>query len=318
MNDRIKKYALLVGKISISTLVFVFVIRKVLQDQTIDFISMVSIPLLFVILITGVIQISINALIQKNLLAIYNFKFHYINILIHNFVSTMYLLLIPGFFAPDFYLGYYYGKKQKDYGRIISALFINRAIGLILFTLLAVLSIFLLGPKYIGNLTLEIEHKNLSITFMIISICFLLTLLGWFFFKEKIRKLFCKINNIWQETKNNEIRLWNAVLLKIGFNVVGVTGRILVGYLLGVNLPIWEFVCVILMVNFLIALPISLNGVGLREAGYVGMLTLLGVSESTAFVFALSEFGITVFSALIGASVFSVIKLNQVRLKINL
>ena len=284
--------------------------------QTIDFLSIVSIPLFFVILVTGTIQIGINSIIQKNLLAVYNFKFPFKNILLHNFISTMYLLVIPGFFAPDFYLGYYYGKREKDYGRIVSALFINRAIGFILFSLLAGISILLLGPKYVTSLNIEKENINTSLIFFIMVICLGLSLIIWIFLKEKIKKILSKINQIWQETRDNKSKLWNAFFLKLGFNIIGVAGRVAIGYLLGINIPIWEFICVILTINFVIALPISLNGVGLREAGYIGMLAIIGVPKSTAFIFALSEFGITLSVALIGAIIFLAMKVNQVIFKL--
>ena len=316
MKNKEKKYGILIIRLVVSVIVFMIVFRKVTGEESLNLLSIITLPLLSVIILTGVFQITINSFIQHNLFSIYDFRFSFSKLLTNNFVSTMYLLVIPGFFAPDFYLGYIYGKDRNDYSRVISALFVNRVIGFTTFILLAVIAILILGSSFIEKLNIENEHLNVKLISIIIVSFFGLLILLWLFFKEKLLKIIKKIIQIWNETRNNKKKICYAFFLKLGFNIIGLAGRLGIGYLLGIKIPIWEFACTILILNLLISLPISLNGVGVREAGYVGLLTLIGVQESTALLFALSEFGITLSVALIGAIIFLSMKTNQLIIKL--
>lgn len=300
-NNTFKKYVALFVKVLISILVFVFVIHKVTQNETINLISILSFRLISIICLTGAIQISINALIQKKLLLIYNIALRYKEILIHNIISNVYVMFIPGFVAPDFYLGYQYSKGNNKYSRIFSVLFLNRSIGFIISALLTIISLLILGKELIEKIDLIDGYSNYS--FLIIAIPIIVaTIIGIIVkFKEKLRKIGYKISEIWNETKENMIGVFNALSIKLGFYLVGLTGRLLLGYSVGVDLPILEFAAIIIVLNFLISLPISFNGVGVREAGYVGLLSLMGVSSKTALLFALSEFGISLFTIIIGS-----------------
>jgi glycosyltransferase 2 family protein len=54
------------------------------------------------------------------------------------------------------------------------------------------------------------------------------------------------------------------------------------------------------LVNIFSSLPISVNGLGIREGGYVFFLTHVGVARESAIAFALLYFGIVLASAVVG------------------
>ncbi len=303
-----KKQLFLLIKLVISAGLFIIITKSIFKKETIDLISLLSFKLIFVVAITGLFQIAINSIIQRNLLGIYNLQFPLKNILLHNYISTIYILAIPGFFAPDFYLGYYYGKENKDYGRIISALFINRLIGITTFFFLAGIALIILGSSFVKSV--NINATDFGLRYIIIALFGLsvISIVLVVFFKDRLNKFKIKLFQIWEETKNSKNILIQALFLKLGFNIIGLLGRLAIGYLIGVKLPILEFASIILILNFLISLPISINGVGVREIGYVGLLSILGVSKTTAFSFALGEFGITLFGALVGVTIFITLK----------
>lgn len=57
------------------------------------------------------------------------------------------------------------------------------------------------------------------------------------------------------------------------------------------------------LVNIFSAAPISVNGLGIREGGYVFFLTHVGIARESAIAFALSYFGIVLGSGLIGGAI---------------
>jgi hypothetical protein len=64
--------------------------------------------------------------------------------------------------------------------------------------------------------------------------------------------------------------------------------------------------CVILypLVGTFSALPISLNGLGLREGGYLFMLQIIGFSSETGMAFGLLLFLIIAVDSLLGGLIF--------------
>ena len=80
--------------------------------------------------------------------------------------------------------------------------------------------------------------------------------------------------------------------------------QILVGQALYVDLP-WSYGFILYpLVGLFSALPISLNGIGLREGGYLFLLRQIDVSSEKAIAFGLLWFIIIVLDSLIGGIVF--------------
>lgn len=73
---------------------------------------------------------------------------------------------------------------------------------------------------------------------------------------------------------------------------------------LGLDLP-WSF-CFILypLVGTFSALPVSLNGIGLREGGYLFLLGTIGIESEKAVAFSLLWFVIGILASLVGGLVF--------------
>lgn len=300
----LKKYVFTGIKLAISIAVFIFVFLKVISENSLNLFQIITIPIILVIIITGILQLLINTYIQYNLFLIYQLRFKFAKLLVNNFISTMYLLVIPGFFAPDFYLGYVYGKQSSKYSRVISALFINRLIGLIKFVLFAVFAIIIMGPTIIYKAGVDINYVKFTHLILIGLLIIALIFICYLVFKNKILNFFSKAKEVLIETKSGYDKIIKAFLLKILFNIIGISGRVVLGILLGIHLNIIEFASIIIIINLLIALPISFNGIGIREFGYLGLLTFFGVPSNIAFSFALCEFGITLSLALMGSIIF--------------
>ena len=80
--------------------------------------------------------------------------------------------------------------------------------------------------------------------------------------------------------------------------------QILLGHALGVEIP-WSYSFILYpLVGVFSALPISLNGIGLREGGYLYLLQQIEVSSEKAIAFGLLWFFIVALDSLIGGVVF--------------
>jgi len=95
-----------------------------------------------------------------------------------------------------------------------------------------------------------------------------------------------------------------AILLSFVLHLVQAWIHFMMGKALHINIP-FSF-CLILypLVGTFAAIPISLNGIGLREGGYLFLLGLIGVSTEQGIAFGLLLFLIVVADSLIGGLLF--------------
>lgn len=103
--------------------------------------------------------------------------------------------------------------------------------------------------------------------------------------------------------RNQQIIL-QTFLLSLVVHLIQAWIQLLLGRALDLEIP-WSY-CLILypLVGIFSALPISLNGIGLREGGYLFLLQLIDVSSEKAVAFGLLWFIIVVLESLIGGVVF--------------
>jgi uncharacterized membrane protein YbhN (UPF0104 family) len=92
-----------------------------------------------------------------------------------------------------------------------------------------------------------------------------------------------------------------ATLQSVVVQVFGAVTGYLVGESLGLPVPPLYYGLIMPLVALLTLVPISLNGMGLREAGFVVLLAPLGIEAAEAVTFALLLFAVGAAVGLIGA-----------------
>jgi uncharacterized membrane protein YbhN (UPF0104 family) len=93
-----------------------------------------------------------------------------------------------------------------------------------------------------------------------------------------------------------------ALSLAFHFSQIGVL--LLLTHALDIGVP-WSY-CLVFgpLVNIMAAVPVSLNGLGVREGGYVYFLAHVGVSRNSAIAFALAWFGVVMLAGAVGGLVY--------------
>jgi glycosyltransferase 2 family protein len=95
-----------------------------------------------------------------------------------------------------------------------------------------------------------------------------------------------------------------AVLLSLCVHVVQSWMHVLIGRALGFEIP-WSYALIIYpLVGTFSALPVSLNGIGLREGGYLYLLTRIAIVPEKAIAFSLLWFIVIALDSLIGGLIF--------------
>ena len=76
------------------------------------------------------------------------------------------------------------------------------------------------------------------------------------------------------------------------------------GWALGLDLPFSFCIIVYPLVGTFAAIPVSLNGLGLREGGYIYLLSAIGIGSEMGIDFGLLLFLIVALDSLIGGIIF--------------
>jgi len=97
-----------------------------------------------------------------------------------------------------------------------------------------------------------------------------------------------------------------AISLSLAFNILLVFMNFLVALSFGVRISFWYFLLFIPIISFLLILPISLSGLGVREGAYIYLFSRVGVPSSLALAISLSIYAVTVATGLIGALIYAV------------
>ncbi len=95
-----------------------------------------------------------------------------------------------------------------------------------------------------------------------------------------------------------------SLVLSLVAHLIQTWIQILLGQSLGVEIP-WSYSVIIYpLVGTFSALPVSLNGIGLREGGYLFFLRQIGISSEKAIAFGILWFIMIALDSLIGGVVF--------------
>lgn len=104
-----------------------------------------------------------------------------------------------------------------------------------------------------------------------------------------------------------------AVALSLILQASLATCQYLLALGLGLNMSLAAFMLCVPMVNVLASLPVTLNGLGLREAGYLVLLGVAGASKTDAIGLGLLWFATTMLGGMTGAVPFVMTKVPSLQ-----
>jgi len=96
---------------------------------------------------------------------------------------------------------------------------------------------------------------------------------------------------------------WKSLPVSILFQILVVQAHVLLGMAVGMEMSWFAYGFMVCLVALASAVPVSFNGFGIREAGYVGIATWFGASAEAAGAMAALWVLVLVFAAIPGAIV---------------
>lgn len=207
-----------------------------------------------------------------------------LRIFVSYYFSGMYLnLFAPSTVAGDFGRGALLAGERGRLGAALQSVVADRVSGLIV----------LLWVCAVGSLLADLKPLPVSARYGVVAIAigatggwFLLPILlgRAFFSRHKLRDVVEKLVGPYQ---NAPLVLGRACGVSLFFHFLQIGLQILLARALHIDTSVWALLVCIPLVSLLSGLPISFGGLGVREGGYIMLLTPLGVEREQALALGL-------------------------------
>jgi hypothetical protein len=230
-------------------------------------------------------------------------------------IGMFFNLFAPGTVGGDVSRIYYLVRDEQAHAKGHSvttihaamSVLMDRAIGMIVLVWLGA-SGLLLFPDYAVPYTV----RSVTLLFALgLLVAGLLTPLLRRVLPEDGHQLVVKLRLAFRSYRTHWRALAAAGLLSLAVHLVQAWMHVVMGRALGLELPFSFCIIVYPLVGTFAAIPISLNGLGLREGGYLYLLAAIGIGTEKAVAFGLLLFLIVALDSLIGGLIFLLEKIPK-------
>ena len=223
-------------------------------------------------------------------------------------IGMFFNLFAPSTVGGDVSRVYYLVRDQAAHatGRAVTTMhatmsvLMDRAIGLFVLVWLGATGLWLF-PEYPVPQTVQRVAYALALALVFVV---LLAPLLRNFAPEDGHPLVVKVRLVLHSYRMQWRALAAAGLLSLMVHLIQCWMHVVMGRALGLELPFTFCLILYPLVGTFAAIPVSLNGLGLREGGYLFMLAVIGIDPEKAIAFGLLLFLIVALDSLIGGLLF--------------
>lgn len=223
----------------------------------------------------------------------------YSEFLAYLFVGIFTNLFVPGLLAGDAARSVYLGRRHSRMGEAIASVVADRGVGLIgLFWLAAFAAIFLNFapiPSSVVTPTVIVGAIALAGFLAAPLVARLIHLMP-----RPIRRA----GGIVAPYLHHPAALIPAIALSIVLQITLALGQYILAVGLGLTVPLSLFILCVPIANVFASLPLTLNGLGIRESAYLLLFGMAGVRKEDAIALGLLWFAVTLVGGMTGSIAF--------------
>jgi glycosyltransferase 2 family protein len=230
------------------------------------------------------------------------------DILRYYLIGMFFNLFAPGTVGGDVSRVYYLVRDEEAHakGRAVTtvhaamSVLMDRAIGMVVLVWLGAAGL-LLFPAYPIPATVRTVTLLIALAFLVgaLSVPLLRRLLP-----EDGHQLVVKLRLALRSYRTQWRALGAATLLSVAVHLIQAWMHVAMGRALDLDLPFSFCIIVYPLVGTFAAIPISVNGLGLREGGYVFLLAVIGIGTEKGVAFGILLFLIVALDSLLGGLLF--------------
>ena len=208
-------------------------------------------------------------------------------------------LFAPSTIAGDMGRSVLLAGGREGVGRALQSVFIDRASGVVMLIWVSALSFVVLGPTVLPAVVCYgtiAAAAGAGLVWWLLPRLMALLFVPGHVIRRSSEKLF--------EPYHTRPRLILGVcILAFGFHVFQIGLLPLVAHALNISIPFWYLMVGIPLVTLVSGLPLSVGGLGVREASYVFFLSLIGIGQNEALALSLVWTALVFGAGLVGGLV---------------
>lgn len=223
------------------------------------------------------------------------------------FIGTFFNSVLPTGFGGDVVRMLELTKASHQRAKAVGTVLVDRLTGFVVLFAMATVA-----------LPFSYQLIPVPVTAMILIITALTFLGVWLALSDRVWRWIHRlplVRNLLEQPRVQHFRssiaayrtpaIANALLASLLFNVLLMVINYLIALGLGVRISLWYFLIFIPVISFLLALPVSFSGLGVREGGYVLLFAQAGVPSSLALAMSLCVYAMAVATGLIGGVLYA-------------
>ena len=224
-------------------------------------------------------------------------------------LGMFFSIFLPGAYSGDVVRAYKVSRSTENPLKGAMSVVIERFTGLI-----GLLIVCLIALLFIKQAVLNLQIKLFAISFIFSVFIFFLLLFSrnlvrkmsflLSFFSEGIESKLKEIYESMYLMRDRKIQFGAAILLSIVFQFLVVVINYIIVMSLGIEVPLSFFFLIIPVISLISMLPITLNGIGVRDLSYIGLLGAVGVAKEPAFAVGLIAFSMVMLLSLSGGIIY--------------
>ena len=198
------------------------------------------------------------------------------------FIGSFFNTFLPGLVGGDAVKAFYLYRHIGKGGLSLAAVFMDRYMGLTAMAGIALIA-FVGGYTYI---------KGTELVWLIpafLGVLLLGSLILWKVNWGKIKYLSAFYTPLMEYKTRKEI-IYRGLFLGFIVQSIGITSIFVISRAIGIHAPIIYFFMFVPIISAASAIPVSVAGLGIREAGFVILFTKVGVASAEALSLSLLTF----------------------------
>ncbi len=233
------------------------------------------------------------------LAALLKVRGRYREFLAYTFVGMFTNLFVPGLLGGDAARSVYLGRRHDRMGEAVASVVADRGVGLLgLFWLAAVAAIFL----NFASIPLSVKTPTVVVGAIALAGFLAAPLLARMI--HLMPRPIRRAGGIVAPYLHHPAALAPAIILSIVLQITLALGQYLLAAGLGLTVPLSLFILCVPIANVFASLPLTLNGLGIRESAYLVLFGAAGMRQEDAIALGLLWFAATMVGGLTGGFAF--------------
>jgi phenylacetate-CoA ligase len=286
---KVPKKIILVLKVIVTTALCLLIVWKVDWANIWSSLKTANLYWIIAAFLIMVFNVFLSAYKWKILLAVHNIIFSFSQLSKFYFIGSFINNFLPSTIGGDSYRVFKTFPDDKSKIGSYLAVIMDRVTGLFFLTLMGVIGALIAFINDGDKLSEYFLVSGVGILFILMLGFIIIKFKGLKLRKLTVRYLPEKIRNISKvidDYKGESFNIFLIAFISILFNILLVFSRVLMLFSVNQSCSFLDVVIVIAASNIISLLPITINGLGLRDGTFVYLLTYYGVSYEPAVIVA--------------------------------